>query len=63
MCYLLKFLVLTFSCNIQVNQNKYVKKRNYFVFTIHQVNKHGVCRRWFTEADVKDFKGGILNSN
>ena len=35
-------------------KNKYVKKRNYFVFIIHRVNKHGVSRRWFTEAYVKN---------
>ena len=38
----------------------YVKKINYFVSIIHQVNKHGISRRWFTEADVKDFKSGVL---
>ena len=53
MCYLLKLLVFTFLYNIHVNQNKYVKEINYFVFIIHQVNKHGVSRRWFTEADIK----------
>ena len=42
--------------------NIYVKKINYFVFIIHQVNKHGVSRRWFTEADVKDFKSGALRT-
>ena len=34
----------------------------YFVFTIHHVNKHGVSRRWFTEADVKHFKIGTLRT-
>ena len=24
------------------------------------MNKHGVSRRWFSEADVKDFKSGAL---
>ena len=32
--------------------NKYVKKRNYFVFIIHQLNKH----------DVKHFKSGALRT-
>ena len=27
---------------------------------IHQVNKHGVSKRFFTEDDVKDFKIGAL---
>ena len=27
------------------------------------MNKHGVSRRWFTEADVKHFKNGILQTN
>ena len=62
MCYLLKLLELTFLYNIHVNYNKYVKKRNYFVFIIHQVNKHGVSRRWFTEADVKHFKSVALRT-
>ena len=38
----------------------YIKKRNYFVFIIHQVNEQGVSRRCFTDADVKDFKSGAL---
>ena len=29
---------------------------------IHQVNKHRVSRRCFTEADVKDFKSGALQT-
>ena len=41
--------------------NIQVKKRNYFVFIIHQVNKHGIPR-WFAEADVKDFKSGALRT-
>ena len=40
MCYLLKLLVPTFLYNILVNYN--VKKRNYFVFIIRQVNKPGL---------------------
>ena len=40
----------------------YAKKRNYFVFIIHQVNKCGVSRRWFSEIDVKDFKSGALRT-
>ena len=36
----------------------YVKKINYFVFIIHQVNKNGVSGRWFTETDVKHFNSG-----
>ena len=39
-----------------------VKKINYFVFIIHKVNKHRVCRRWFTETNVKDFKSGALRT-
>ena len=45
MYYLLKLLVLLFLYNIYVNQNNYVKKGNYFVFIINQMNKHGVSRR------------------
>ena len=41
---------------------KYLRKRNYFIFIILQVNKHGVSRRWFTEADVKHFKTGALRA-
>ena len=26
------------------------------------MNKHGVSRKWFTEADVKDFKNGALRT-
>ena len=26
------------------------------------MNKRGVSRRWFTEADVKDFKSGALRT-
>ena len=26
------------------------------------MNKHGVFRRWFTEADVNYFKGGALRT-
>ena len=51
-----KSLALIFLLNI------HVKKINYFVFIVHQVNKHGVSRRWFTEADVKDFKSGALRT-
>ena len=54
--------MLTFFYNILVNENKHVKKRNYFVLIIHQVSKHGVSRRWFTEADVKHFKSGTLRT-
>ena len=25
-------------------------------------NKHGVSKRWFTEADVKQFKSGALRT-
>ena len=28
----------------------------------HQVNNHGVSRRWFTETDVKHFKSGGLRT-
>ena len=38
-----------------------LKKINYFVFIIHQVNKHGVSR-WFTEADVKNFVSYALRT-
>ena len=63
MPYLLNvLLVLTFLFNIHVNWNKYVKKRDHFVFIMHQVNKYGVSRRWFTEADVEDFKIGALTT-
>ena len=40
----------------------YVKKINYFVFIIHQVNNHGVSRRGLTETDVKHFKSGALRT-
>ena len=43
-------------------KKKYVTKRNYFVFVTHQVNKHGVSRRWFTEANVEHFKSGALKT-
>ena len=26
------------------------------------MNKHGVSRKWFTEADVQDFKSGALRT-
>ena len=35
-------------------------KRNYFVFIINQMNKHGLSRRQFTETDAKHFKSGAL---
>ena len=38
------------------------KKRNYFVFIIHQVNKHGVSTNWFTEADGKHFRSSALRT-
>ena len=41
---------------------KYIKKINYFVFIIHQVNNHRVSRKWFTETDVKHFKSGALQT-
>ena len=53
--------MLTFSYNIHVI-NAYVKKKNCFVFIIHQVNKHGITRGWFTEAGVTDFKSGALRT-
>ena len=56
MYYLLKLLVLLFLYNIYVNQNNYVKKGNYFVFIINQMNKHGVSRRQLTETAVKHFR-------
>ena len=62
MCYLLKLLVRTFLYHIYVNQNKYVKEINYFVFIIHQGNKHAVSRLWFTEKDAKHFKSGALRT-
>ena len=37
-----------------------LKKINYFVFIIQQVNNHGLSRRWVTETDVKHFKSGAL---
>ena len=58
-------IYLSYSClpfyaiYMWIKINVYVKK-NYFVFIIHEVNKHGVSRRWFTEADVKNFKTGAL---
>ena len=39
-----------------------LKKRNYFVFSIYQVNKHGVSGRWFTKTNVKDFMSGTLRT-
>ena len=29
---------------------------------IHQVNNHGVSRRWFSEIDGKHFKSGALRT-
>ena len=50
MCFLLKLLVLVFLYNIHVNQNKSICiDKNYLVFIIHQVSKHGVSRYWFTK--------------
>ena len=46
---------------IKIKKRK-AKKRNYFVFIIHQVNKHGVSRKWFTEADIKHFQSGALRT-
>ena len=48
----------TFLYNKYANWNKYLKRRNYFVCIIQQVNK--VSRRWFTETDVKYFKSDAL---
>ena len=45
-----------------ININKYVMKRNHFVFIIHQVNTHGVSRRWFTETHVQSFKSRALRT-
>ena len=47
---------------MEIKINIYVNKRNYFVFILHQVNKHGVSRRCSTEADVKDFKNGVFRT-
>ena len=40
----------------------HTKKITFFDFIIYPVNKLGVSRRWFTEADVKDFKSGTLRA-
>ena len=48
---------------IHVNWNKYTsteKKLSYLIK--HQANKHGVSRRWFIQADIKDFKSGLLRT-
>ena len=47
--------MLTFLYNIYLNFNKNGKKMNYFVFIIHQMNKLGVSRSWFTGTDIKHF--------
>ena len=48
---------------MHVNQNKYIlKKINNFVFIIHQVCKHGVSRRRFTETNVTHFKNSALRT-
>ena len=60
--YMVKLLVLYFIYDTYVNQNKYVKKKNHFVFTIHHVNKDGVSRRGFTVTDVKHYKSGALRA-
>ena len=26
------------------------------------MNKHGASRKWFTEADIKDYKSGVLRT-
>ena len=36
--------------------------QNYILSIINQVNKDGVSRRWFTEADAKHFKNGALRT-
>ena len=38
------------------------KKRNYFVFNMHQLNKHVVSRGWFTETDFKHFESVALRT-
>ena len=40
-----------------------MQKGIYFVFIIHQVNKHGVSRRLVTETEVKHFNSGTLRTN
>ena len=47
---------------MQIKIKIYIKKIDYFALIIYQVNKHGVSRRWSTEADVKDFKSGALST-
>ena len=54
--------MLTFLYDIYVNQNIFIKKTTYFVFIIHQMNKHGVSRTYFTETDVTHFKSGTLKT-
>ena len=54
MCYLLTLFVAFLFIYI------YVKKINYFVFIIHQVNNHRVSRRWLTETDVKHLKSSAI---
>ena len=56
MYFLLKLLVFF------LIQYIHTKKITFFDFIIYPVNKLGVSRRWFTEADVKDFKSGTLRA-
>ena len=56
MCYLLTLFVAFLFIYI------YVKKINYFVFIIHQVNNHRVSRGWLTETDVKHLKSSALGT-
>ena len=54
--------MLSFLYDLYVNWNKYVKKRNDFVFTIHHVNKDGLSRRGCTVTDVKHYMSGALRT-
>ena len=62
-CYSNTNVLLPF-CTIYmyIKINMSIKKINYFVFVVHQVNKHVVSRRWFTKADVRYFKSGALKT-
>ena len=47
---------------MQIRMNVYVITIKIILSSLHKVNKHGVSRRWFTEAHVKDFKSDALRT-
>ena len=39
-----------------------MERTNYFALIMHQLNKHGVSRRWLTVNDFKHIKSGALRT-